>query len=231
MPLLNLGMAGAGPRMYTRSDLLTVINDAAFVIVQVMSGRSLGNSVFEFPNNGGALIRRSAREPKPQFALDAWREWMQELEAQFEPPERIKQIQSLVEETRTLWVGEMALLREAIRPPTVLFWFSTREFDYTEFYTHPELVFGDFPQLVNGRCIQAIRPLFDGFAAAVTSRGSPQPLFDRFSGEPHCINREFKQPFHNVYYPSPEMQEDAAEALAPVMSKLMPTLGINKPSQ
>src|SRR4051812_30999395 len=38
MPVLNLGLAGAGPRMFMRNNFLDVINDAAFVVVQVMSG-------------------------------------------------------------------------------------------------------------------------------------------------------------------------------------------------
>ena len=195
MPVLNLGLAGAGPRMFMRKNFLNVINDAAFVIVQVMSGRSLGNSVFDCPNHGGTLVRRYGDNPKPQFALEAWREWMKELEAQFEREERIARIQALCEETRTLWVGEMALLREMIRPPTLLFWFATREMDYEEFYSDPELVFGEFPQLINARCVRAIQPLFDGFVESVTSRGSPQPLFNRFTGEPHCINPQFLRPY------------------------------------
>ena len=78
----------------------------------------------------GTLVRRYGSDPTPKFALDAWRDWMNELEAQFEREERIARIQSLMEETRTLWMGEMALLREVIRPPSVLFWFANREMDY-----------------------------------------------------------------------------------------------------
>jgi hypothetical protein len=223
LPVLNMGFAGAGPRMFMRKNVLDVINNATFVIVQIMSGRSLGNSVFECPNHGGTLIRRSARDAKPQLALDGWREWMRELETQFERNDRIAQIQSLVEETRTLWVGEMSLLREVIRPPTVLLWFSKRAMDYQEFYSDPELVFGEFPQLINARCVRAIKPLFDGFAEAITSRGSPQPLFNRFTGEPHCQNPQFKLPYHNAYYPSPEMQEDTAEILGPEVTRIYRT--------
>jgi hypothetical protein len=97
--------------------------------------------------------------------------------------------------------------------------------DYEEFYSDPELVFGDFPQLINARCIRAVQPLFEGFAQAVTLRGSPQPLVNRFTGEPHCINPNFLRPYHNAYYPSPEMQEDAAEALAPAVLKLCDGMG------
>ena len=76
MPVLNLGLAGAGPRMFMRKNILRVVNDAAFVVVQVMSGRSLGNSVFECPHHGGTLIRRGAIDQTPRFAVDAWRDGM-----------------------------------------------------------------------------------------------------------------------------------------------------------
>jgi hypothetical protein len=51
----------------------------------------------------------------------------------------------------------------------------------------------------------------------VSSRGLPQPLFSRFTGEPASI--EYRADLgggtdrFNRYYPSPEMQVDAAEAL------------------
>jgi hypothetical protein len=205
--------------MFMQGKLLQLINQARFVIVQVMSGRSLGNSVFDCPNHGGTLVRRLLGA-KPQFALEAWRNWMEELGSQFERDEKIRRIQGVMEETRTLWIGEMCLLREALKPQCVLFWFSKRELDYTEYYSDPELVFGEFPHLIDGRCIRSVRPLFDGFIECVTSRGSPQPLFNRFSGEPHCLNPAFKMPYHNVYYPSPEMHEGAAVELRQMVSDL-----------
>ena len=57
--VVNLGFAGAGPRMFLRPGPLSLINQAAFVIVQVMSSRSLGNSVFECLHDGGAPVRRA----------------------------------------------------------------------------------------------------------------------------------------------------------------------------
>jgi hypothetical protein len=39
------------------------------------------------------------------------------------------------------------------------------------------------------------------------------------------MNPDFKQPYHNVYYPSPEMQEVAADVLVPEVLKLLETVG------
>jgi hypothetical protein len=222
-PVLNLGFDGAGPKQFCRPGLLQLINNAALVIVQVMSGRSLSNSVFECPNDGGTLKRRDKPDSEPVFALTAWREWMNEIDAKYatNQPEKIRVIRSLMLESRVRWVGEMAFLAEQITVPTVLFWFSRRPPDYQESYNHPEHVFGDFPQLIDGRTFRAALPLFDEACLSVSARGCPQPVFNRFTGEPHAISPHYRTPTENSYYPSPEMQQDAAADLYPVIARLL----------
>jgi hypothetical protein len=79
------------------------------------------------------------------------------------------------------------------------------------------VAFGDFPQLVNRSMVEQVRPLADDYVECVSSRGSPQPLISRLTGEPASVAhrgdlRPGTQEF-NSYYPSPEMHEDAANAL------------------
>jgi hypothetical protein len=82
-------------------------------------------------------------------------------------------------------------------------------------------MFGEFPQLVDERMVDDLRRHVDGYASCVTSRGSPQPLFDKDTGEPVQVRPADagtgEDPSatwtHNLYYPSPEMHEDAARAL------------------
>jgi len=66
---------------------------------------------------------------------------------------------------------------------------------------------------------------YDAVAEAVTSRGSPQPLVSRFTGAPHVIDRGFRFPTSNAYYPSPEMHQDAAAVLAPLIPPLLDRQG------
>ena len=224
MPVLNLGFAGAGIDFFLNSPLMPVINNAALVVVQATSGRSLSNSVFDCPHGGGELLRRDSGENgKPVLALDAWRSWMAEIEEQNGGRnEKSKQvILDLVNESRAIWVAKMTQLREAIRPQCVFFWFSKRNPEYEIFFSGPDLLFGEFPQLIDEKCFKAADQIYDGTAICVSDRGSPQPLLNRFTNSPHVIDPAFKHPTSNVYYPSPEMHEDAASALEPIVRSLL----------
>ena len=65
------------------------------------------------------------------------------------------------------------------------------------------------------------------YVECVSSRGSPQPLIDRFTGRPTTIDTSDDRPdftdvwTHNAYYPSPEMHQDAAARLEPLCRRLL----------
>ena len=77
--------------------------------------------------------------------------------------------------------------------------------------------------------VKLIKLHSDYYVECVSRRGSPQRLVSRFTGQPVVINleddpdrKDFKQVWsHNVYYPSPEMQIDAALALKSVCGKIV----------
>lgn len=224
IPVLNLGFAGAGIEFFLNSQLFPVINNAALVVVQATSGRSLSNSVFDCPDGGGTLLRRNGGENhKPALALDAWGSWMAEVyEQNGGRNDRSKQvILELVNESRAKWVDQMIQLRRAIEPQCIFFWFSKRNPNYEIYFSGPQLVLGEFPQLIDEKCFKAVGQIYDGTAVCVTDRGSPQPLISRFTGRPHILDPTFKHPTSNVYYPSPEMHEDAAIALEPIIRSLL----------
>lgn len=207
LPALNFGFAGVGPRFFLQNRrLLEYVNDGVFAIVQVMSGRSEDNSHFD---TGGReyLTRRSDGERIG--AAPAYTELLEN--------ENVERVEAVIEETRANWIRSYSTLLEAIAVPTILFWFSKRSPDYEESYSDVWGLFGEYPQLVNRAMVEAIRPLSDEYVECISSRGSPQPLFSRFTGEPASITHRAdlggeSQDF-NRYYPSPEMQADAAEAL------------------
>ena len=136
---------------------------------------------------------------------------------------------SLVKETRSGWVESNRNLLAKIKRPVVLFWFSKRSPDYRYSSKTVSKLFGEFPQLVNRQMIDAVRDGLAGYVECVTERGSPQPLFSRFTGEPTTVDPVNDRPdlggqsawTHNRYYPSPEMHEDAADALVPVLEGLL----------
>ena len=67
MPVLNLGMSGAGPSFFLlRPELMSLINRSALAIVQVMSGRSTSNSRMTVEVNQGVV--RPVNAPKTERA-------------------------------------------------------------------------------------------------------------------------------------------------------------------
>jgi hypothetical protein len=218
---LNFGFAGAGPRFFLKNERrLRYINEGRFAVVQVMSGRSEDNSAFS--TGGNAIITsrsdgqpvRDSRQPYIR-AEEAWGELLanDELDA----------VRALVEETRANWVRTFSSLLEAIEVPKILFWFSKRPPDYEESYSDVYSLFGEFPQLVNRAMVAQITPLADEYVECLSKRGTPQPLFSRFTGEPVTVTDQAWSSDRgalstitqavNSYYPSPEMHADAADAL------------------
>jgi hypothetical protein len=205
---LNFGFAGAGPRFFVNApDLRKYVNDGEFAIVQVMSGRSEDNSLFD---TGGQeyLTRRSNGERIG--AEPAYRELLAN--------ESVETVAAIVAETRENWVKSYSELLEAIRVPKILFWFSTRSPDYEESYSGDIYAFfGEFPQLVNRAMVERIKPFADEYVECVSSRGLPQRLISRFTGKPISIRHRADLgggwQEYNPYYPSPEMHAEAAGSL------------------
>lgn len=233
LPALNLGVGGAGPRWFLRHpELIDAINGARFAVVQVMSGRSTDNSVFE---SGGReqLTRRSSGR---RTGADAsWVELLRE-EAWFSARfagrtfhlgARTRRMRALVAETRRNWTAETIELLRAIEVPKVMLWLSRRAPGYISSYATLGTLFRQFPQLVDGRMLRRVAAHADALVTTVSRRGSPQPLYDRFTGQPTTISLSVnRSDFHgswskNMYYPSPEMHEDAARRLLPVCRGLL----------
>lgn len=213
LPVLNFGFAGAGPRFFLQYPrLIDYVNAGRFTIIQVMSGRSEDNSLFD---SGGReyLQRRSTGERIG--AEPAYRELLET-----DGPERTREI---VAETRQNWIESFTTLLEIVAVPTILFWFAKRPPEYEESYADVFALFGDFPHLVNRSMVDQIMPFGDEYVECVTERGFPQRLVSRFTGEPvsiaHRTDLGYVWEGFDLYYPSPEMHVDAAAALEGIARK------------
>jgi hypothetical protein len=215
---LNLGSGGAGPSFHnSNARLLRYINDARFVVVQVLSARSQSNSLFKTTHHGMEGVRIS--DGQRMIAQEFYTELFQE------QPEKLREV---VEETRRDYVRDMIRLLDDIRPPKILFWFSVRTPEYKEKYELPIWnIWGAFPQFVNRQMVEEMSKHSDDYVECVTGKGLPQPLFDKM-GKPATISYGYTilQPetvteTHNRYYPSPEMHQEAARLLAPVCLKFL----------
>lgn len=206
--ILNLGMGGAGPEHFIEPKLLELINDAKAVVVQVLSARSVENSYME-DCTGTITLRETGEKVSSE---EAYRRVLSKSE------DFAKQI---VSETRENYIKKYHDLLDKITVPKILFWFSEREPEYKDDFSDVKGLFNDFPQMVNQEIFEEIAGKCDESVVCKTDRGLPQQLVSRFTGKPvSIIEGPGKKPkTRNYYYPSPEMHEDAANALEPVLTK------------
>lgn len=207
LPVLNFGVAGAGPGFFlSRPAFIEKANEARFAIIQVMSGRSESNSLFE--SKGGEMLTRRhdgvSKGAAPMY---------QELLAS----EGRQRTRAIVEETRENWLANMEALLEAIKIPKILLWMSTRKPAYRENYRSVDGIFGAFPQLIDDALMKRLEGRADVYVESVCSDGLPQPLINRFTGDAGSITMRQdlggNEKLVNNYYPSPQMHLAAAEAL------------------
>lgn len=215
IPVLNLGVSGAGPSFFKdREAWLKLMNNAKFAIVQVMSGRSASNSMFK--SQGRAMLTRVSdqREIASGFA---WEEIIKNSSSE--------QIDFLVQETRKNWEHDMNTLLNKIEVPKILLWFSKRKPNYLEEHNDVYKLLGEFPQLVNDAMLESVKPSADYYVEAISSKGMPQRLYSRFTGEKTSIREGEHLGGHekkyNNYYPSPEMNRVAFQMLLPVVNQLL----------
>ena len=220
LQVLNLGRGGAGPSFFSRdnSRLLEYINGARFAVVQVMSGRSAGNSLFE--SRGLGFYTRIS-DGTWIGCDDAFRELLEEHDEDY--------VRKIVAETRRNWLDDFQALLEEITIPKILFWFSVRAPHYVEKYQDVGSLFGEFPQLVNAEMIRQLRQHSDAYVECISTRGLPHVLVSRFTRKPVTIEDKWGGTWNeNWYYPSPEMHVGAASSLERVCRKYMNLVGTHR---
>lgn len=209
---LNLGRGGAGPSFFSQENarLMEYINRARFAIVQVMSGRSASNSLFE--SKGLGYYIKKSDGSSCIGADDAFKELLSHSNKQY--------VKRIVAETRMNWIESYQELLEQIKIPKILLWLSVRKPRYLEHYYNVYSLFGKFPQLVNKETVDRVKKYCDYYVECVSSREMPQPLINRFTGKPTAVEDKWGGGTwsENWYYPSPEMHIDAANALEKVIN-------------
>lgn len=205
IPVLNLGVGGAGPRHFDAPSYLGLINRAEAVVIQVLSGRSASNSLYDSSGSGG--LKGRLRADQKEVRVD-------EFFASLSALEDKSKIVEVVEETRRDYTASFASLLKKITVPRILLWFSTRPPAYEDDYSElPYSIFNAMPQLVNERMVREIRAFADAYVECVSSDGLPQQLWrseESIDGAVSCSGI-----LENRYYPSPAMHAAAASALEP----------------
>ncbi len=201
LPVLNLAIGGTGPAFYRKPGLMRVLQGARLVIAQVLSGRSASNSAFRTDGDIQGTITATGERGRLEPLLA---ELLRTKPRDF--------VEKIVQETRADFVAQFRALLTEIGRPTVLFWFATRSPDYTlEFGSVHDLV-GPYPQFVDRSTIDAIRPEASEYVESVSRRGFPQRLW-RAPTAVEGTRRDTDGFLYNHYYPTPEMHDDATQAL------------------
>jgi hypothetical protein len=202
LPVLNLARGGVGPDFYLDPQLVDYARGARFVVLQVMSGRSVGCD--EYP--GGRHITREG-QGTPVHRWDVlegmWRE---------DPAIALR----YVHRWNATYLDLYGQLRAAIDRPILLLWISDREPDaWRPKMILKKLKWGSFPQLVGADLYADVAALFEERLEMVTGHSRVQPT-SRITGEP-CPYFGSGKKFHTEfdYYPSSSAHAQLAATLTP----------------
>lgn len=212
--VLNLGIGGAGPKRFVDDPvLLRTINAGRVAVIQVMSGRSASNSEYEQLQGTSAIRRRGTSEPW-RLAEAVYADLADRLSGDT--------LRRLIEETRVEWSRRMVELAGLVKVPKILLWVSERRpEDYPA--TLEEEIRGTmqtFPHFITRPIIDELVPHFNEYVEVVTSRGQPHLLSTMKTGRPEYVVRKTGETFcFQRGYLSPEMHEDVATRLLPVLRK------------
>lgn len=219
LPVLNLSVGGGGAGFYLQAPgLLDLVNGGRFTIVQVMTARTEPNARFAPYGFVEALL--DLKTGQQISTMEAWTQVFNEERAQ---------APAYVAQSLENWVRRYRDLAEKILVPKILFYFSDKDLDEPIDYSASDMmsIIGKFPQFVDAASLNAIRPLFDAYAECRSMRNYGYRLVSRFTGAPVEVDGGAMAAYAagmkwstNHYYPSPEMHEDAADALAEPISRL-----------
>ena len=202
--IYNMGFGGAGPMFSAFSDLLPIINQSQVCIIQIMSGRSSGNSLWNCEGHNWGMNKETGQRCVGQ---KFWEYCLEKYD--------INKVLEIREETRAYIVEGYKNLLSSITVPKILFLFTTRKNKDSANIRNVYDLFGDFPHMITDNIIEKISPQCDRYVECITSRGLPQRFpFKKFNDyEMNFLNKPKRQITHNNYYPTQEMHFDAFDAL------------------
>jgi len=210
MQVLNLGVGGVGPRFFDTPAYLNLLNRAKLVIVQVLSGRSEGNSLFDNTQTANLMGRRLRDGKEMRFE-----EFLDDL---VKTGDR-QTVNRAVAETRQNYLESSLHLLDGIQAPKILLWLSNRLPAYKPDFSSFWSVLGDFPHLIDWPMVNRMQVHADAYVECVSTKGIPQKLWpsDRVVEGAELEDGTLV----NRYYPSPEMHAEAADLLEPVCRKFL----------
>ena len=222
MPVINIGFGGARPGIFLEEDALArLIRGAACVVVEAMSARGYATDLFvpenDYTNMGrpAAVEQVTERAHALEFVDLVYGRSLREGDAT-----RLDAARMIC---RAAYLRDMKRLASIAGSRGVLFYFSKRPAEFVpqaDAATFQAWSSG-FPHHVDTRLLDLLAPLFRAVVNVTSTAGSPEPIYDRETGEPLPIFPDTPQPHENSYYPSSAMHALAADALEPAVRSVL----------
>ena len=208
VPVLNLSFGGAGPQSFLNEHVEPLLRKAKLVVVQVMSGRSVGCD--EYP--GGMNTRRKDTGERVNREL-----LLVEL-AREEPREFVR----LAEKWLGLYVDAYARIAAQTGGRGILVWLSKRKPKGWSIEAGlARKALGFFPQMVTAEALAAIKKHFTHYVEC-REPNEPFAFVSRIDGRPCpfvAVDGTLK--WSTGYYPSPESHRLAFDAVEPSIERML----------
>jgi len=209
IPVLNLSIGGIGPQEYAAAPLASLAQRARLLIVQVLSGRSVGCD--EYPGDW-QTTRKGSAEKLPREIL------LREIMAADSREGR-----RILDKWNKAYVQSYADIANLTNAPKILVWMSSRRpDDWTPDDAVARSDYGVFPQLVSREMLDSVGGRFDEFLELAPYVQDELRFKSRFTGEP-CPHfwPDGSERWTESYYPTQSAHDQAFAALRPVVERLL----------
>ncbi|MCP9841801.1 hypothetical protein KBY93_14335 [Synechococcus sp. J7-Johnson] len=182
---LNLGHGGAGPRAFLLNPrVIDDINKTKACVIQVMSGRSVGNRYMK-QHDGTCVVtlQHPSLPPEKLLAHSAW--------AKLFPILSEDERQMLAEESVNTFLEEYKELRDRLAVPLILLWVSTRLPSYNRTYDNCREMLGEFPHLIDIDTWESLCNLFEHRVMACSKDFINRPLWSQKKRETFAVTRSW----------------------------------------
>jgi hypothetical protein len=224
MPYLNLSHAGASPEFYVKHHMAEIqpwLAQAAFVIIEVMSSRSISNDRFDSVEGRGVARDKKKPSAEPVRVLPVLRRMAK--------AGRMAKLEKLVRQSLHGHRTHFEQLVQAAPGKKVLLWLSKGspdDFDRREVAKMTSKTFlahaGRHPHFNDRKLVRNLSRLVHASVECVTTAGPPFLGVHRFTGneEPWTRRMGKEDADGQAYYPSPEMHQAAFEMIKAKLPEL-----------
>ena len=204
----NLGHGGAGPRAFLSDPrVIHDINKTKACVVQVMSGRSVGNRYMK-QHNGTCVV--TLQHPSlPSEKLLSHAAWVKLFPALSE-----SERQALAQESLDTFLEEYKEHRNKLTVPLILLWISARSPNYDKTYANPTKMLGGFPHLIDTHAWDSLCTLFEHRVMACSNSFINRPLWSQNKRKTFAISRSWgRLDSYDASYAHPYLHVLAAQRL------------------